>query len=217
MVAAAKGSIHGLRRRRGVMLGALTAFLLTGCGASKVSQCNDLAAVVNQTQAFMPEFETNIQAFSESAAQVRNLDDIRAAASQYTTAVDMVVANLDSLVQDLESISLQDEILIQFRSDYVGVVQGFSSALTEASQAMDMVVSVASEDDLPATIEASQQQTVEAVSAIETLSQTEAQLISDVNAYCGAGQTPEDTPASPADSAPEATPEAAPETAPDTP
>jgi ABC-type transporter Mla subunit MlaD len=73
------------------------------------------------------------------------------------------------------------------------VVQGFSTALEEASQAMDMVVTVASEDDLPATIEASQQQTVEAVSAIETLSQQEAQLISDVNAYCGATQAPAPT------------------------
>jgi ABC-type transporter Mla subunit MlaD len=172
-----------------------------------------LAAVVNQTQTFMPQFETDIQAFSESAAQVKNLDDIKAAASQYTAAVDTVVANLDTLVQDLESISLQDETLIQFRSDYVGVVQGFSSALTEASQAMDMVVSVASEDDLPATIEASQQQTVEAVSAIETLSQTEAQLIADVNAYCGAGQTPEGTP----EAESEATPDSAPESAPATP
>ncbi|MEY3298883.1 MAG: hypothetical protein RLZZ597_2143 [Cyanobacteriota bacterium] len=213
MVTAATGAIHQGRRRRGAVLGALTAFLLTGCGASKVSQCNDLAAVVNQTQTFMPQFETDIQAFSESAAQVKNLDDIKAAASQYTAAVDTVVANLDTLVQDLESISLQDETLIQFRSDYVGVVQGFSSALTEASQAMDMVVSVASEDDLPATIEASQQQTVEAVSAIETLSQTEAQLIADVNAYCGAGQTPEGTP----EAESEATPDSAPESAPATP
>jgi ABC-type transporter Mla subunit MlaD len=177
------------------MLGALTALLLTGCGASKVSQCNDLASVVNQTQTFMPEFETDIQAFSESAAQVKNLDDIKAAASQYTAAVDKVVTNLNTLVSDLEAVSLKDETLVAFRDEYISVVQGFSTALEEASQAMDMVVTVASEDDLPATIEASQQQTVEAVSAIETLSQTEAQLITDVNAYCGAGQAPTEPPA----------------------
>ena len=176
------------------MLGALIALGLTGCGASKVSQCNNLAAVVNQTQTFMPEFETDIQAFSESAAQVKNLDDIKAAASQYTAAVDKVVTNLDTLVQDLGTISLKDETLIQFRDDYIGVVQGFSTALEEASQAMNLVVTVASEDDLPATIEASQQQTVSAVEAIENLSQTEATLITDVNAYCGATPTPGATP-----------------------
>lgn len=199
MVTAARGLIRFGVRHRGMVLGVLAALVLTGCGSSKVSQCNDLAAVVNQTQTFMPEFETDIQAFSESAAQVKNLDDIKSAASQYTTAVDKVVANLNTLVGNLESIALQDETLEQFRTDYIAVVQGFSSALEEASQAMDMVVTVASEDDLPATIEASQQQTVEAVSAIETLSQQEAQLISDVNAYCGATQTPAaaDPPATP--------------------
>jgi ABC-type transporter Mla subunit MlaD len=176
------------------MLGALIALGLTGCGTSKVSQCNDLAAVVNQTQAFMPEFETDIQAFSESAAQVKNLDDIKAAASQYTAAVDKVVTNLDTLVQDLGAISLKDETLIQFRDDYIGVVQGFSTALDEASQAMNLVVTVASEDDLTATIEASQLQTVSAVEAIENLSQTEATLITDVNTYCGATSTPGSTP-----------------------
>jgi hypothetical protein len=200
MVTAAKRSIQQSMGHRGVLLASLAALVLTGCGSSKVSQCNDLAAVVNQTQTFMPEFETDIQAFSESAAQVKNLDDIKAAASQYTAAVDKVVTNLNTLVSDLEAVSLQDETLVAFRDEYIGVVQGFSTALEEASQAMDMVVTVASEDDLPATIEASQQQTVEAVSAIETLSQQEAQLITDVNTYCGA--TPAEAPAEPPAEAP---------------
>lgn len=191
MATAARESVYGGARSRwwvGVM-GGLVVLFLTGCGTSKVAQCNDLAAVVNQTQAFMPEFETDIQAFSESAAQVKNLDDIKAAASQYTLAVNKVVTNLNTLVRDLEAIALRDETLEVFRADYIGVVQGFSRALEEASQAMDMVVTVASEDDLPATIEASQQQTVEAVAAIENLSQTEAQLITEVNAYCGASES----------------------------
>lgn len=170
------------------VLGAVCVILLSGCGSSKVSQCNQLAEVVNQTQGFMQDFETEIQAFSENAAQVKNLDDIKAAATQYTTAVDKVVTNLDGLVGDLESISLKDETLNQFRGNYVEVVRGFSAALQEASQAMDLVVNVQSEAELPAKIEESQQQTVNAVASIESLSQTEAQLINEVNAYCGAAQ-----------------------------
>ncbi len=166
--------------------------LLVGCGSSKVAQCNQLAEVVNQTQGFMQEFEAEIQTFSESAAQVKNLDDIKLAASQYTTAVDKVVTNLDGLVGDLQSTTLRDEDLSKFRDDYVGVVQGFSTALTDAREAMDLVVQVESEAELPAKIEESQQQTMTAVSSIETLSQTESQLITEVNGYCGAAQ-PADT------------------------
>jgi ABC-type transporter Mla subunit MlaD len=177
-----------LRRRVGISAGALMTLVLVGCGPSKVAQCNQLAEVVNQTQGFMQEFETEIQTFSENASQVKNLDDIKSAASQYTTAVDKVVTNLNSLVGDLENTTLQDETLVQFRDSYIGVVQGFSTALEDAREAMDLVVTVDSEADLPARIEDSQQQTMTAVASIEELSQTEAQLISEVNAYCGAAQ-----------------------------
>lgn len=173
----------------GIPAGAIAVLLVVGCGPSKVSQCNQLAEVVNQTQGFMQEFETEIQSFSQNAAQVQSLDDIKAAASQYTTAVDKVVLNLDGLVGDLQGTDLNDETLMQFRNDYVGVVQGFSSALQEASGAMDLVVSVGSEAELPASIEESQKQTMEAVNAIEDLSQQESQLISQVNGYCGASSS----------------------------
>ncbi|WP_225885183.1 hypothetical protein [Leptolyngbya sp. KIOST-1] len=171
---------------RGV--GLLLPLLLLGCGSSKVAQCNQLAEVVNQTQGFMQEFEAEIQTFSESAAQVKNLDDIKLAASQYTTAVDKVVTNLNGLVSDLQTTNLRDEDLSQFRDEYVVVVQGFSAALTDAREAMDLVVQVESEAELPAKIEESQQQTMSAVASIETLSQTESQLINQVNGYCGAAQ-----------------------------
>ena len=70
--------------------------LVAGCGESKVSQCNRLAEVVNQTQGFMQEFEAEIASFSSNAAQVESLDDIKGAADQYITAVDKVVGNLDT-------------------------------------------------------------------------------------------------------------------------
>lgn len=181
----------GVSRRLSITAAAGMALLLVGCGPSKVAQCNQLAEVVNQTQGFMQEFETEIQTFSENASQVKNLDDIKSAASQYTTAVDKVVTNLDGLVGDLQTTTLQDDTLVQFRDSYVGVVQGFSQALQEARTAMDLVVTVDSEADLPARIEESQQQTMTAVTSIEELSQTEAQLISEVNAYCGAAQPAE--------------------------
>ncbi|HEY9762949.1 MAG TPA: hypothetical protein V6D07_10510 [Trichocoleus sp.] len=176
-------------RPLGVSAGALAVLLLAGCGPSKVSQCNKLAEVVNQTQGFMSDFETEIQSFSQNASQVKNLNDIKSAASQYTTAVDKVVTNLDGLVGDLKGTQLKDEALVKFRDDYSGVVDGFKTSLQQASDAMDLVVTVPSEAELPARIEESQKKTMEAVKSIEQLSQTESQLIGTVNSYCGA-ETP---------------------------
>jgi hypothetical protein len=174
---------------------AAIALVVAGCGESKVSQCNRLAEVVNQTQGFMQEFEAEIADFSSNASQVESLDDIKAAADQYITAVDNVVGNLDSLVTDLEGTELSDEELVSYRDRYITVVQGFSGALEQASDAMGIVAGVEAEADLPAKIEESQQQTMNAVGSIQELSVEESSIISEVNAYCGADAAPvgEDT------------------------
>jgi len=190
-----------LRRRCGlVSVGAAIALLIASCGESKVSQCNRLAEVVNKAQGFMPEFESSIQAFSTSAAQVRSLDDIKAAADQYVSAVNNVVSDLDSLSTELQETELTDEQLIAYRDRYIEMVEGFSDALTEASSAMSIVQEVQAEADLPAKIEQSQQQTVQAVERIRELSVEESSIINEVNTYCGAeGATgeaaPEEAPA----------------------
>ena len=176
-----------LRRRfRLVSANIVIALLAAGCGESKVSQCNRLAEVVNKAQGFMPAFESNIQAFSTNAAQVKSLDDIKVAADQYVTAVNEVVADLDTLAVELEGTQLNDEQLVSYRDRYIEMVEGFSSALTQASDAMGIVQEVQAEADLPAKIEESQQQTVEAVQLIQELSVEESTIINEVNTYCGA-------------------------------
>jgi len=175
------------RRRFGVASAvAAIALLATGCGESKVSQCNRLAEVVNKAQGFMPAFENNIQTFSTNAAQVKSLDDIKAAADQYVTAVNEVVSDLDALAVELEDTELRDEQLITYRDRYIEMVEGFSGALTQASDAMGIVQEVEAEADLPAKIEESQQETVEAVQLIQELSVEESTIINEVNTYCGA-------------------------------
>ena len=186
-----------IRRRLGVVsASAAIALLAVGCGESKVSQCNRLAEIVNKAQGFMPAFESNIQEFSANAAQVQSLDDIKAAAEQYVEAVDGVISDLDALSVELNDTQLEDEQLISYRDRYIQMVEGFSEALTQASSAMGIVQDVATEADLPAKIEESQQQTVQAVQQIQELSVEESTIINEVNTYCGAEGT-EPAPAAP--------------------
>ena len=184
-------------RRRGVVSASVAiALLAAGCGESKVSQCNRLAEIVNKAQGFMPAFESNIQTFSTNAAQVQSLDDIKAAADQYVTAVNEVVSDLDALAVELDSTELEDEELIGYRDRYIEMVAGFSGALNQASDAMGIVQEVEAEADLPAKIEESQQETVQAVQLIQELSVEESTIINEVNTYCGAagaGTAPEAT------------------------
>ncbi|MDB9527364.1 hypothetical protein PN498_15295 [Oscillatoria sp. CS-180] len=174
------------RQVKRIAASAIVALLVASCGESKVSQCNRLAEVVNKAQGFMPAFESNIQTFSANAAQVESLGDIKAAANQYVTAVDEVVSDLDALSVELEGTDLDDEQLIGYRDRYIEMVEGFSSALSQASDAMGIVQEVQAEADLPAKIEESQQQTVQAVQLIQELSVQESTIINQVNTYCGA-------------------------------
>jgi len=175
-----------LSHRTVLSVGTIFALFLSSCGESKVSQCNRLAEVVNQTQTFMQEFETEIQNFSTSAASVQNLEDITTAASQYTEAVGTVVTQLDSLATDLEGTELADESLNQFRDQYIEVVKGFNTSLQAAKTAMESVKDAQSEAELPALLQQSQTDTLEAVESIEQLSTQESEVIDGVNTYCGA-------------------------------
>lgn len=151
----------------------------------KLAQCNQLADIVNQTQGFMQEFEGSIQVLGNSTSR---MSDVKLAARENTASFDKAVTNLGSLVTDLQASTLQDTTLSQFRDSYIEVIQGFISALTDAGKAMDLVNEVKAESELSSKIQESQQETITAVTAIKDLSQTESQLINEVNAYCG-GET----------------------------
>lgn len=195
---------------------------LVSCGESKVAQCNRLAEMVNKTETFMGEFETEIQSFSQDITNVESLDDIKAATGEYTAAVEKVVSNWDNLATELEATELKDEQLVQFRDEYVTIIRGYSSALTEASGAIGSIVNVQSEEELPEQIEQSQTQVTTAVEKIQQLSQQESAIIQEVNEYCGAvppteapaedapAETPAEAPADPQPEAPATEPETAP-------
>jgi len=148
------------------------------------AECRDLSRLVNRAQDFMPAFEAEIQTFSNNAAQVKSLADIKAAASQYTDAVDAVVGDLNFLLVDLRETELNNEQLLGYRNRYIDMVAGFSDALSQASDAMSLIQQAETAAELPPKIEESQQQTVQAVQRIEDLSNQEKTIISDVNSFC---------------------------------
>ena len=148
-------------------------------------ECDALAETINQNLTFMTAFETEILAFSQSASQAETLDDITAAADQYITAVDGVVANLDGLVLELGDVSILDADLANYRDAYAIVVAGFADALETAGDAMEIVANTESEAELPGNIEALQSGTFDALEQVQGLTSQEAEVIAGVNAHCG--------------------------------
>jgi len=150
-----------------------------------VEECNQFADVVNQNAAIMAAFEEEIANFTQNASQAETLADIKSVARQYVDAVDVVIDNLDGMIDDLEGLSLTDDQLVTRRDEYATVVAGFNEALTLVTEAMTGVAETETETELVERIEVVQVDTIAAAEQIEQLAIEEADIIQDVNTYCG--------------------------------
>lgn len=154
--------------------------------AALVVECNRLATVVNRNQDIVADFEAAIDAYSQTMTQAETLDDIKSAARQYVDAIATTTDALDGLTTDLEALPLQDSQLSTYRDQYATVVRGVNGALIQAGEAMEEVVDIESEADLPEHIEATQTATLSAVEQIEALAGEESSIVEQINTYCGA-------------------------------
>ncbi|MEO0433841.1 MAG: hypothetical protein AAF151_19325 [Cyanobacteria bacterium J06656_5] len=175
-----------MRLSRSILPVGLAALMLTSCGPSTVTQCNAFADVINQAQVFKDEFETEIDSFTQQAQGAESLGDIQTAASQYIDAVEKVVVSIDGMVTSLNDLELADEELSNYRNGYADIIAGSAEELNVAGEAMQLVANAESETDLSNVLEEFQGKANTAFTNLQTLSQNEATLVSDINTYCGA-------------------------------
>ncbi|NET34972.1 MAG: hypothetical protein F6K19_23590 [Cyanothece sp. SIO1E1] len=161
------------------------ALILTSCSESRISQCERLIDVVQQTETSIQSFETEIERFSRNAIVVRSVDDIVIAGKRYTTALNQEITDLNNLADELEATELTDKTLLELKGQYIEVVRGFSLALSQANSAMVSMVDEDAEADLSSRFKQLKENTLEAVEAIEKLGEQETKLAGQVNDYCG--------------------------------
>ena len=169
---------------RSILLLGLAA--LTSCGPQTVAQCNEFADVINQAQVFKDEFETEIDSFTQQAQGAESLGDIQTAATQYISAVEKVVGSIDNMVTSLNELELSDQQLSEYRDGYAGIISGSAQELNVAGEAMQLVADAESEADLSNVLEEFQGKANTAFTRLQSLSQDEATLVTDINSYCGA-------------------------------
>lgn len=167
------------------LLSGLILIGLVSCN-SKVSQCNQFAEIINDSQGFKAEFEAEIESSMTQASGAQGLEDLKGSANEYTAAVDKVTGKIGEMVQGLEGIDIADEQLDEYRDTYVTVITGSRDALTSASGAMQLVANAQTEDEFRDIFDTFQTQANTAFSDLQTLSAQELELIEQVNAYCGA-------------------------------
>jgi hypothetical protein len=145
-------------RSRCALLGSLLAIgLLTSCGSSKVSQCNELITIVNRTSDDLSTIQTNGKV---------NLQDT----AQMTTELETFVSKLTKNTEEMQSIGV--EAAFQPLKDRL--VTSYQTALKNSKT-------------LTTAIKTKDQPTAQtALNQLSSASASEAQLLQEVRNYCQA-------------------------------
>ncbi len=153
---------------------------------SLLEDCNQFVETVNQNEALLDTFGSEIAAFSETIDQAKTLADIQTAAQQYVSAVGNVTTGLGELASEIADLPLVDAELSDYRSQYVGILGGFQDALNQIASAMELVAGASTEQDLLNNLEKLEQDTDLAVRDIDQIAIAESELIDAINRHCGA-------------------------------
>ncbi|MBD2436034.1 hypothetical protein [Nostoc sp. FACHB-110] len=98
---------------------AMIAFLFTGCGESKVAQCNKIIKVANQAVSLSQEFSKNPQREKGSKALTE------------------VASKIDTITNEMKALVIKDEKLQGFQGRFLKLYQDTSKGLRDTAAAID--------------------------------------------------------------------------------
>lgn len=159
----AQGRLSGLARTRwrSLLGGLAIAIALTGCGESKVAQCNKLIEVVNKGRTISQSVE------GTDAETMKKLS-----------------SDLATLSQEIQAVEVADESLQGFQSRFVKIYQDLGQASASVATALEQLGTIEPNQQ---GLEAAQklQADVENASKLgDQAAKDEEALVTEVNTYC---------------------------------
>ena len=189
--------------------------LITGCGPSKVAQCNDFIEVSNNLGSLGENLGNELQ--TELDQKLAGLNspspDFQKVATDLKSAADTIDTKAGQFLTDattqLSAVELKDETLSGIQSQYVDMLNNMGEKVGNMSEALrnmgdifskvtpDQLGDQAALQQLQDDMEKAGDDINTAVKDIDELSAQEDQFVSEVNTYCGATPPTEDGSASP--------------------
>ncbi|MGC1308713.1 MAG: hypothetical protein WA885_15920, partial [Phormidesmis sp.] len=156
---------------------------LTAC-SGPASQCKQFAEITQQSADIRSQFDSEIESAQISASGAQSLEELQAAAKEYTAAVDTLTQKLDTMRQSFEGINIDDAQLSEHRESYLLFISESKTALTEAGKAMQLVIDAKTEAEFKAVFGDFTAQANRAFGEIQTLDTEEETIIDAFNTYC---------------------------------
>ncbi len=170
--------------KKALILWTVLLFGLSSCSAA-ASQCKQFADVTQQNQTLRDGFEADIESAQVKASGAQNLQDVQAAAAEYTAAVAKTTSQLDAMTQNLSSLNITDPQLNEYRESYIITLSGSKAALETAGDAMKTVQDAKTKEALRDIFSAYQTKGNQAYDDLLSLDAQESKLVEQINKYCG--------------------------------
>ncbi len=135
-------------------LGLLIAVLATGCGETKVAQCNKLAEAINKGEPLATGFQEETAKSGSIFAKITSSEEAKAQATQVATNLDQFAKDWKSLNQEVQTIDLADETIVGLQQRYVQTGNEFVQGMQDLGQVM---VDLSKVEATPEGLEALQQ------------------------------------------------------------
>ncbi|HEY9598252.1 MAG TPA: hypothetical protein V6D33_11340 [Cyanophyceae cyanobacterium] len=117
-------------------VGVVITALVSGCGETKVAQCNKLIKVINQGQPIVAEFQQESIKASSSLASTSKPSAVQQQATQSATVLNKFASDWDKHNQEIKAVELADEKLIGFQKRYFQSGEQLGQGMREMSQTM---------------------------------------------------------------------------------
>jgi ABC-type polar amino acid transport system ATPase subunit len=139
---------------------------LTGCGESKVAQCNKLIDAINQGHTLVTSFEGNDAA-----------------------AANKLATELEGITQQLNAVSLKDPKLVEYRQRFSGVYQELAKAFRTTGTALKTASDAKPTQDGVERVQKAKEEVKAAGKVAEESAKKADQLAGEINTYCGSSNS----------------------------
>lgn len=160
---------------------------LLGCTPSKVSQCNKLADTVNKMRPIAEQFQQenkNFDAAAKAASARNDFNGVKMAAANAATAFGGITGKLDSLIQDIQKMNLQDEKLVSLKERYAQNATAINASFKEITNALTTVSQLENSPKGLQDLNTAGRSLTTTAQRMSSLIQSETQLVTEFNQYC---------------------------------
>ncbi len=163
----------------------IMASFITGCGESKLAQCNKLADIINKGEPTLNKMGNEMENLGKGK-EPNNLKEVKKQAVKGAALFKKSASEMDSLTQQIKSVKLEDEKLLGFQKRYAQALEEASQSIRGMGQQMNDLSKI---DETPASLKKIEkiESNIESLSKKgDKASKAADKVVGELNSYCNA-------------------------------